>query len=106
MQASDATLANDPALNAMKGVADYMMGRYADARIALSSPRFDNDPHAALWRGLTEAKLERWSEARRDLAAAESCCAAIRTSGACARAWRAPRRASPGRHRHRRRRDG
>lgn len=72
MQASDPKLASDPSLAALRGAADYMMGRYADARTALSTTALDNDPHAALWRGLTEAKLERWSEARRDLAAADA----------------------------------
>ncbi len=72
MQAAEAKLAQDPSLAVLRGAANYMTGRYADARAALASPVLDNDPHAALWRGLVAVKLENWSEARRDLAAAES----------------------------------
>jgi len=72
IQASDPKLANDPGLAVMKGAAQYMMGRYADARLSLSAGALDADPHAALWRGMAEAELGDFANARRDLAAAQS----------------------------------
>jgi tetratricopeptide (TPR) repeat protein len=69
---SDATLQSDPGLAAMAGAAQYMMGRYKDAQISFSAPGLDSDRHAALWRGLAEAKLGKWPEARHDLAIAQS----------------------------------
>jgi hypothetical protein len=72
IQQSDAKLGNDPALNAIAGAADFMMGRYPDARKVLSTEDFAGDPHAALWRGLAETGSGDWADARRDLAAAQS----------------------------------
>jgi hypothetical protein len=72
IQAADPKLANDPGLSAMKGAAQYMMGRYADARLSLSADALTSDPHAALWRGMAEAKLGDFSNARRDLAVSQS----------------------------------
>ena len=40
----------------MRAAADYMMGRYRDAHNDLAGASFDSDRHAALWRGLTEAR--------------------------------------------------
>jgi hypothetical protein len=72
IQAVDAKLANDPGISAMKGAAQYMMGRYADARTSLSGPALAADPHAALWRGMAEAKLDDFANARRDLAISQT----------------------------------
>ncbi|HMI97089.1 MAG TPA: hypothetical protein VK479_11300, partial [Micropepsaceae bacterium] len=72
IQAADAKLANDPGLSAMKGAAQYMMGRYGDARVSLSEGKLTADPHAALWRGMAEAKLGDFANARRDLAVSQS----------------------------------
>jgi hypothetical protein len=68
IQTVDPKLANDPGISAMKGAAQYMMGRYADARSSLSGSALGADPHAALWRGMAEAKLGDFSNARHDLA--------------------------------------
>jgi hypothetical protein len=67
IQGTDAALANDPGLQAMKGAAQVMMARNSDARMSLSLDRLANDPHAALWRGMAEAKLGDYGNARRDL---------------------------------------
>jgi hypothetical protein len=72
MQAEDARLQSDPALQAMKGVAQFMMGRYGDARLTLSLASLTADPHAALWRGMAEAKLSDHTNARRDLQTSQS----------------------------------
>ena len=67
MQAQDPALQGDTQLSIMHGTADYMMGRYRDAHNDLAGGAFDFNPHAALWRGLTEAGLENWSTAHDDL---------------------------------------
>lgn len=71
IQATDQKFANDTSLQALKGVAEVMMGRYADARATLSSGVLTADPHASFWRGLAEANLGDWAGARRDLLAAQ-----------------------------------
>src|SRR5260221_860805 len=70
--ASPSCRLSHPPLEAMKGVAQYMMGRYADARATLGSGVLGADPHAALWRGMAEAKLGDWADARRDLLTAQT----------------------------------
>ncbi|HXJ03257.1 MAG TPA: hypothetical protein VNH44_18710 [Micropepsaceae bacterium] len=72
IQAVDAKLANDPGISAMKGAAQYMMGRYADAKASLSGSALGADPHAALWRGMAEAKLGDFANARHDLAVSQT----------------------------------
>jgi tetratricopeptide (TPR) repeat protein len=72
IQDADQKLANDPALEAMKGVAQTMMARYADARVTLSAGPLANNPHAALWRGIAETRLGDFADARRDLAVSQS----------------------------------
>src|SRR6185503_11023458 len=52
MQADDERLESDTALQVMKGAAQFMMGRYGDARSTLSTTSLASDPHAALWRGM------------------------------------------------------
>jgi hypothetical protein len=71
IQSADQKYANDPALEAMKGVAQFMMGRYTDARSTLSGGPLAADPHASFWRGMAEAKLGDWGDARRDLLASQ-----------------------------------
>jgi len=72
MQATDPKLDSDPALQAMKGAAQFMMGRYKDARLSLSSTLLDDDAHAALWRAMAENKLGDFADARRDFIAAQA----------------------------------
>jgi hypothetical protein len=71
MQTADPALQGDRQLQAMRGAADYMMGRYRDAHNDLSDVSFDADRHVALWRGLTEAALENWTAAQKSLAEAQ-----------------------------------
>lgn len=67
MQAQDPSLNGDAQLAMMRASADYMMGRYQAAHNDLAGGAFDFNPHAALWRGLTEAALENWRTAHDDL---------------------------------------
>ncbi|MGD0144048.1 MAG: hypothetical protein ABSC92_12885, partial [Rhizomicrobium sp.] len=70
-QASDPSLQGDQQLQTMRAAADFMMGRYRDAHNDIAGQAFDNNRHAALWRGLTEAALENWDGARKSLALAD-----------------------------------
>jgi hypothetical protein len=67
MQAKDPGLNGDVQLTTMKAAADYMMGRYREARATLDGPGFDNDRHAAYWRGLIESAMENWKDAHAHL---------------------------------------
>jgi hypothetical protein len=67
VQAGDPALTGDTQLTTMRAAADYMMGRYRDARNELSGPGFDADRHAAFWRGLTDAGMEDWKNAHAHL---------------------------------------
>jgi len=67
MQAADPGLQSDVQLQTMKAAASYYMGRYRDAFNALAGSQFDQDRHAALWRGLAAAGLEDWENARINL---------------------------------------
>jgi hypothetical protein len=67
VQAHDPALAGDTQLVTMRAAAEYMMGRYRDARNELAGPNFDADRHAALWRGLIEAAQEDWKSAHTHL---------------------------------------
>jgi hypothetical protein len=71
MQANDPGLQSERQIQIIRAAAEYMMGRYREARADLAGPAFDNDRHAALWRGLTDAALEDWATAREALAMAE-----------------------------------
>ena len=67
IQAQDPSLAGDTQLAVMRAAADYMMGRYQAAHNDLAGGAFDFNPHAALWRGLTEAAQENWRTAHDDM---------------------------------------
>jgi hypothetical protein len=67
VQAHDPALAGDAQIVTMRAAAEYMMGRYRDARNDLGGPIFDADRHAALWRGLAEAGMEDWKNAHQHL---------------------------------------
>jgi hypothetical protein len=67
IQAQDPSRNGDTQLAIMRASADYMMGRYQAAHNDLAGGAFDFNPHAALWRGLTEAALENWHTAHDDL---------------------------------------
>ena len=67
IQSDDERLQSDTALQVMKGAAQFMMGRYREARLTLSAASLGSDPHAALWRGMAAAKLGDFGDARRDL---------------------------------------
>jgi hypothetical protein len=71
IQASDPSLQDDRQLQTIRAAADFMMARYRDAHNDLAGSAFDGDRHAAFWRGLTEAALENWSDAKKAFAEAE-----------------------------------
>ena len=62
------------------------MGRYRDAHNDIGGSAFDNDRHAAFWRGLIEAALENWDGSRKALAMAEPVHSPLRARMAGARA--------------------
>ena len=70
-QANDPSLQGDLQLQTMRAAADYMMGRFHDAHNDIAGQAFDNNRHAAFWRGLTEAALENWDGARKAFALAD-----------------------------------
>jgi tetratricopeptide (TPR) repeat protein len=72
MQADDERLDADTALQVMKAAAQFMMGRYRDARSTLSTASLASDAHAAMWRGMASAKLGDFGDARRELLVAQS----------------------------------
>ncbi|MBV9419989.1 MAG: hypothetical protein JO348_09470, partial [Alphaproteobacteria bacterium] len=71
MQAQNPALQSDRQLQTMRAAANYMMGRYHDAHNDIAAASFDNDRHAAFWRGLIAAALENWKEANDALQQAE-----------------------------------
>jgi hypothetical protein len=71
VQATDPSMQGDMRLQTMRAAANYMMQRYRDAHNDIGSGALDNDRHAAFWRGLIEAKLQNWNDARKSLAMAE-----------------------------------
>lgn len=71
VQATDPSMQGDMRLQTMRAAADYMMQRYREAHNDIGGGALDNDRHAAFWRGLIEAKLENWNDARKALAMAE-----------------------------------
>ena len=70
-QANDPSLQGDLQLQSMRAAADFMMGRYHDAHNDIAGQAFDNNRHAAFWRGLTESALENWDGARKAFALAD-----------------------------------
>jgi hypothetical protein len=71
MQSLNPALQSDQQLQTMCAAADYMMGRFRDAHNDIAGAAFDNDRHAAFWRGLIEAGLENWDDAAVELERAE-----------------------------------
>ena len=71
MQSADPLLSDDPTLQVLTGASQYVMGRYEDANRTLSAASFDGNPHVALWRGLAQAKLNEWANARRNFQLAQ-----------------------------------
>ncbi|MDX2276246.1 MAG: hypothetical protein NW206_12415 [Hyphomonadaceae bacterium] len=57
----------DPEFRLLRGGANAMMNRQAEAMADLQSSALQNDPSAALWRGYAAAARNDWPEARREL---------------------------------------
>jgi hypothetical protein len=70
IQGANDGLKSDRQLQTMRAAADYMLGRYKDAQNVIANGAFDNDRHAAVWRGLVEAAQLNWEAARKDFALA------------------------------------
>lgn len=60
---ADPELKSEPALAALRGIANVLMHRPKDARKDLSSYGLKDDLHSALWRGIMESQEGRWREA-------------------------------------------
>ena len=60
---ADPELRSEPALAALRGVANVLMHRPKDARKDLASYGLKDDLHSALWRGVMETQEGRWREA-------------------------------------------
>jgi hypothetical protein len=71
IQESNPGLQSDQQLQTMRAAADYLMGRFREARNDLASSAFDGDRHVMLWRGLVDAALENFDSAGQELSAAE-----------------------------------
>ena len=71
MQATNPQLQGDTQLQIIRAASNYMLGRYSNAHNILSASAFDNDPHAAFWRGLTADALGDEATARQALAVAD-----------------------------------
>jgi tetratricopeptide (TPR) repeat protein len=59
----------DPEFRLMRGEANVMMGRYANADSDLTASALMQNPAAALWRGYAAAQRQDWSTARQQLEA-------------------------------------
>jgi tetratricopeptide (TPR) repeat protein len=70
IQAAHPELKSDRQLQTMRAAADFMLGRYRDARNDIAGSVFDGDRHAAVWRGLIEAAQMNWEPARKNFALA------------------------------------
>ena len=87
---------SDTALQVMKGAAQYMMGRYGDARLTLSAASLGiGSPRGVVARhgGRQARRFRRCAARSADLA--EPCCISIRRCGRRARGSRAPKPALP-----------
>lgn len=69
---AEPSLANDPHVRSLRGVASYMMHRLDDATEYFSHPSLANDPAANLWRAMIAVEEERWADARRRFASGGS----------------------------------
>ena len=67
MHESDPALDSDRHLQVMRAAADFLMGRYRDTHNDLIGATFAGDRHAAFWRGLADAAVENWADARQSL---------------------------------------
>lgn len=63
MQEDDPGMAQDPHVLAVRGIAEYRMGRLAPAEADLAAPALAGDPHVGLWRAVVAAGLEKWQDA-------------------------------------------
>lgn len=62
-----AALITEPDFRLLRGAANAMLNRLAEARTDLSFSELADDPSASLWRGYVAARAGAWSEARRSL---------------------------------------
>jgi hypothetical protein len=63
MQGDDPGVAQDPHVLAVRGIAEYRMGRLAQADADLATPALADDPHISLWRAAVAAGEEKWQDA-------------------------------------------
>ena len=63
IEQSDEDLAKRPDVKALRGAADFMLGRYEEAYASLADPSLNGNSEAELWRGAASAAQGRWNEA-------------------------------------------
>lgn len=63
IEQSDEDLAKRPDVKALRGAAEFMLGRYPEAEEALSDPALNGYSEAELWRGAATAAQGKWTEA-------------------------------------------
>ncbi|MEQ9333355.1 tetratricopeptide repeat protein [Thalassobaculum sp.] len=63
IEQSDEDLAKRPDVKALRGAADFMLGRYEEAEASLSDPALNGYSEAELWRGVATAAQGKWNEA-------------------------------------------
>ena len=63
IEQSDEDLAKRPDVKALRGAADFMLGRYEDAEASLDDPSLNGYSEAELWRGVATAAQGKWNEA-------------------------------------------
>ena len=63
IEQSDEDLAKRPDVKALRGAADFMLGRYEEAEASLSDPTLNGYSEAELWRGAAAAAQGKWNQA-------------------------------------------
>jgi tetratricopeptide (TPR) repeat protein len=56
---------SNPEFRGLRGIANVMVRRYAEAQADFANPALSNDPGAAAWRGYIASRLGQWQDAGR-----------------------------------------
>lgn len=71
MTSSDVAVRGEPEIVSLRAAANFVAGRFAEAKSDLEHVALETDPHAAFWRGLANVALKDWTAARSAFATAE-----------------------------------
>ncbi len=61
----DSQVGGDAEFRGLRGIANVMVRRYAEAQAEFANPALANDPGAAAWRGYIASRLGQWQDAAR-----------------------------------------